>query len=181
LPGIGGANITPMTIPESSIPAPPSTALVEEALEVVAGDWLTHELSVQSAHWRIENELPLLAADRSLRALFLLAYREFSKPQPSPESRAGPNEIYVSIADISDLPSLRQSTDDTYGKGFYAAVMAYSRVLVDRSPTSRPTELLSGLSDFLRAGPARLERRHCGPATRVLENIWEKMNVGWIN
>ena len=82
---------------------------------------------------------------------------------------------------LSNRPGLRRRTDDTYGYGFYSAAYMHSRVLIDRSPTASLTTLLSGFRDFLREGPEGLNRGDCGVACRVLENIWEQMNIGWFN
>ena len=170
-----------MTTYASHTPALSIESLIAEVQQAIPGDWLSAVLSAQSNHWRLENEPHLIEADLALRALFLSAYRTCGAPKPRPADLSNYAVVQLGSAPPSNRPGLRRRTDDAYGNGFYAAAYMHSRTLIDRSPNKSLTVLLSGLSDFLRSGPAGLNRGDCGAATRVLEDIWEQMNIGWYN
>ncbi len=167
-----------MSTPETNPPVILTPSLIEEARKALPGDWLSSKLAVASNHWRLKHEGRLREADMKLRALFLIAYREASKPKSASLSSFGVTQ--VSFGDLSALPSRRKLADDRYGEGFYAAVRAHTQVMVDQSPTGAPAELLLGLSEYLRDDAPDLSR-HRGQAARALETIWEGMNVGWVN
>lgn len=165
------------------IPALLTPSLIEEARTALPGNWLAPCMAQVSAHWPIANEPALIEADNTLRALFLLAYHKLSEPaDTNPETRPSLRGLYVIANSLDPKATLswRRSTDDRYGEGFFAASRAASKVLIDRTPTSDATELLLGFSQFVRFDVSGLTSQR-GSAARVLENIWEEMNVGWAN
>lgn len=161
-------------------PAIVTPTLIAEARAALPGDWLEKHLATASSHWRIYNKEALNQADATLRALFLVAYRKALEPVPNRYDGGPIDWINLSAIQANTLPSLRQSTDQSYGDGFYAEARAHSKTLVERNPTSDPTALLSGLSEFLRFEVPSLTSQR-GTATRALEAIWEQMNIGWYN
>jgi len=169
-----------MSNERSPIPLIPSASLIAEARTTVPGTWLENRLKRESAHWRLENQPALVEAEAALRALFLIAHRKCSEPKPPRRDDFRPLYAGVNALHAAHLRSPKQRIDERYGKGFYTAVRAHSQVLVDHTPSSNPLELLLLFCEFLRfdapgLGPAR------GPAASALEEVWEHMNVGWIN
>lgn len=159
-------------------PALITPSLIDEARSAVAGNWLDPLIAPQSAHWRIENQGPLREADAALRALFLIAYRKNSQPEPRSEDQ--PLYFDIQSIDFSKRPSLAEDTDERYGAGFWDAARVHSQVLIDRTPNSDPTALLLGFSEFIRFTAPNLTNQK-GRSVRVLETVWEQMNVGWMN